>query len=111
MIQIELDTENGVSLYLQIRDQIISLIERGVLKAGNRLPATRELSSHLNVDRSTVYKAYRELWSLGYIDSRPGSYSTVRNRRSLVRNVKNDKITPAWLENTAAPAGSFLHAF
>ena len=99
MIQIELDAGNGTPLYHQIRDQIISLIEKGVLKAGNRLPATRELSSMLNVDRSTVYKAYRELWSLGYIDSRPGSYSTVRKRRSLVQNVKTDETTPEWLKS------------
>jgi DNA-binding transcriptional MocR family regulator len=27
-----------------------------------------------------VYRAYQELWALGYLESRPGSYSTVRGR-------------------------------
>jgi DNA-binding transcriptional MocR family regulator len=36
------------------------------------------MAARLGVNRSTIYRAYQELWALGYLESRPGSYTTVR---------------------------------
>lgn len=82
MLYLSIDRMNSQPLFIQIRDQIINQIERGILKEGFHLPPSRELAGILKVNRTTVYKAYRELWSLGYTESRPGSYSVVRNRNS-----------------------------
>lgn len=81
MIDIPLDRNDKRPLFIQIRDGIIHLIASGVLKKGNQLPSSRALAEHLQVNRTTVYQAYRELWSLGYTESRPGSYSVVRDRK------------------------------
>ena len=78
-----LDPDGPKSIYVQICDQIRPLIERGTLAEGYRLPASRVLAQTLGVDRSTVCRAYEELWSLGYVDSRPGSYTTVRRRTAI----------------------------
>lgn len=55
-------------------------IDQGTVVAGARLSPTRKLAATLGVDRSTVYRAYQDLWAQGYLESRSGSYSTVRAR-------------------------------
>lgn len=70
-------------LHKQIFLRFKELIEKGTLKPGDRLPPTRVLAGTLGVNRTTVYLAYEELWSMGYIKSRPGSYSFVRQRTGL----------------------------
>ena len=67
-------------LYQQLIDRITALTDEGSLTAGERLPPSRKLAEDLGVHRSTVVRAYAELRALGYLDSRPGSYSTVRKR-------------------------------
>ncbi|MGE5399669.1 MAG: PLP-dependent aminotransferase family protein [Ignavibacteriales bacterium] len=84
MILFNLDRNSGIRLHKQIIKGIVDLIDRGVLKDGMGLPSTRELSSKLGVNRSTVYEAYQELIMLGYLESKPGSYTKVRRRTKVV---------------------------
>jgi len=67
-------------LWKQITDRVSRLVDEGTLATGDRLPPTRVLARELGVNRSTVCRAYEELWALGYLESRQGSYSTVRGR-------------------------------
>lgn len=83
LLPFTLDTDSSVPAYRQICDQIIGLVDRGVLPPGHRLPATRRLGPELGVHRSTVVRAYDELRSLGYLESEAGSYSTVRRPERL----------------------------
>ena len=85
MVLVKIDQKSPVPIYEQIYRQIIALIETGSLLIGSRLPASRDLAQKAGVNRSTVYRAYQELWALGYIESQPGSYSTVRRRTDIVR--------------------------
>lgn len=54
-------------LYLQIKGYIKDQIMQGVLQAGARLPATRELAAMLKVGRNTVILAYQDLEDDGLI--------------------------------------------
>ena len=56
-------------LYKQIRELIIS----GQLKAGLRLPSTRDLVGQLSVSRNTIVYALDQLVAEGYLRSRTGS--------------------------------------
>jgi DNA-binding transcriptional MocR family regulator len=78
---LKLEPGGPLPVYRQIQDRIAQLVDEGSLGAGAHLPATRVLAEQLGVNRSTVYRAYQELWSQGYLEARPGSYSTVRARR------------------------------
>ena len=49
---------NGVPIYIQIRDQILAAIGLGTLKPGERLPTMREVAVALRVDLNTVKHAY-----------------------------------------------------
>lgn len=83
MILLTLDKRSEIPLFRQIIEQIRDKIDCGILKPGEVLPPTRAISNQLGVNRTTIYKAYQELWALGYIESRSGSYSFVRQRREL----------------------------
>lgn len=85
MLLIPVDRQAPSPLYVQIVRQVRRLIEDGHLATGTRLPPTRALAERLGVDRTTVYQAYQELWALGFIESRPGSYTRVRQRPAVVR--------------------------
>jgi len=80
MLLANLDREGSQPLFQQLIRRISGLIDEGGLRPGDRLPATRRLAQDLGVHRSTVVRAYRELRALGYLDSRSGAYSTVRQR-------------------------------
>ena len=80
MLLLELDRDSPTPAYIQIRDLIVALVDDGTLRSGDRLPPTRELAASVGVHRSTVIRAYDEIRALGCLESRPGSYSTVRRR-------------------------------
>jgi len=84
MLLLKLDRNKKTPVYQQIMDQIVHLIQSGTLDAGAKLPSSRMFAQRHGINRSTAYKAYQELWALGYINCRPGSYSTVRKRVPLV---------------------------
>lgn len=80
MLLLHLDRDSRIALHEQVRAQIALHVDQGTLAPGGRLPPTRKLAASLGVDRSTVYRAYQDLWAQGYLASRPGSYSVVRAR-------------------------------
>lgn len=57
----------------QVTEALASYIDRANLKAGERLPAERELMAALAVGRSTIREAIRHFQALGVIESRKGS--------------------------------------
>lgn len=62
-------------LYLQLRRKIQELIDQGKLSPGDPLPSTRTLSEGLKVSRSTIIRAYKQLYEEDFIDSSKGSGS------------------------------------
>jgi DNA-binding transcriptional MocR family regulator len=78
MMILTIERNSRVPAYKQICEQVVGLVESAALAPGDHLPPTRVLARSIGVHRSTVLHAYGELWALGYLESRPGSYSTVR---------------------------------
>ncbi|ASZ13772.1 PLP-dependent aminotransferase family protein [Chitinophaga pendula] len=60
-------------LYLQIADQIAQMIDKEVLKFGDKLPSVRTVSKEQGVSLSTAFQAYYHLEGKGLIESRPKS--------------------------------------
>lgn len=81
MIIIKLDRKSKEPLFKQVVNNIIEKIDNCTLTAGEKLPSSRKLAEILGVNRATIYRAYRELWALGYIESTSGSYSYVRDKK------------------------------
>jgi DNA-binding transcriptional MocR family regulator len=80
LLLLTIDATRPEPAYVQIRDRIVALVDEGALRAGDRLPSTRALADAIAVHRTTVVRAYDEARALGYLESRPGSYTIVRQR-------------------------------
>lgn len=66
-----INRKSEVSIYMQISNQLINAIQRGVLPFGIKLPGTRALSIILQVHRNTIVAAYDELFAQGWVESLP----------------------------------------
>jgi GntR family transcriptional regulator/MocR family aminotransferase len=68
---IPLNSDSPLAIYLQIANAVIAAIKQGIIKPGERIPGTRDLSLLLGVHRQTVVNAYDELNAQGWIYSLP----------------------------------------
>src|SRR5580692_7696829 len=59
--------DNGVPVYVQIRDQMLQAIGTGMLRPGEQMPTMREVAVTLKVDLNTVRHAYTDLEQTGAI--------------------------------------------
>lgn len=66
-----INRKSEISIYMQISNQLINAIQRGVLPFGIKLPGTRVLSIILQVHRNTIVAAYDELLAQGWVESLP----------------------------------------
>ena len=80
MITFRLSTHSGVPPYLQIVQQVKQAIRMGTLIEGDQLPTVREVVTMVAINPNTVFKAYRELESLGLVKGRTGSGTYILKR-------------------------------
>ena len=69
---ITLNRSSKEPIYHQLIRQLQAQIERGLLPAGTRLPASRSLARQLGVSRISVVNAYAELREAGYLSAKSG---------------------------------------
>jgi DNA-binding transcriptional MocR family regulator len=67
-----LESADPRPLYVQLADQLVDVVEAGRLRAGDRLPAMRDLASALGCALVTVSQAYELLAARGRVVSRVG---------------------------------------
>ena len=94
---------NGVPIYVQLRDQIAAAIGRGDLAPGARLPTMREVAVTLAVDLNTVQRAYAEL-------ERDGLLTMVRGRGSFVAQTPPPRDNRAVIDGLAAQVAAQARA-
>lgn len=84
---LKINTDKPV--YIQIKDYIEDLIEKGLLPINSKLPSTRELSTLLNVSRNSILNAYDELNTDGFIYSIKGKGTFVKEHTNVVMSKWN----------------------
>lgn len=67
-------------IYQDLSRELITHIEKGIYRPGDRLPGVRQLSGQRDVSVSTAVAAYRELENRGYLEVRDRSGFYVRLR-------------------------------
>ena len=72
MMTFSLDRNKQQPLYHQLKTHLIRQIENGILKPGDRLPASRDLAKELGVGRISVLTAYEELKDEDYLTAQVG---------------------------------------
>ena len=77
---LNVDVRRSAPLYLQLRQNILALIEKQVLKDGDKLPSETEIAIQNNLSRGTVRTALAELAREGIISRTPkrGSFLTLK---------------------------------
>ena len=74
---VRLDRSAGQPLRAQLEASLREAIRGGRLRAGERLPSSRELARALGVSRGMVQDCYGQLLAEGYLTSRTGSATRV----------------------------------
>ena len=100
------------TLQLQIRQQLIDAITKGLIRPDEPLPSSRNLANELNVARNTIIAAYKELEFDGYLVARErrGYFVNKKlydNYSEIQANNTENLNPPVWLENliTKKPSG------
>ena len=65
---ISLDMSSNVPIYVQLRNQIVTGIGKGELKAGESLPSVRQMALDAGINNMTVNKTYQILKAEGFIE-------------------------------------------
>lgn len=76
--------------YLAILNALAEDIRTGRLAPGMRLPPQRTLAKHLNVDLTTVTRAFNEARRIGLIDATAGKGSFVRGPKAATAIPRSD---------------------
>lgn len=77
-MNINISNSSGEPIYLQIVNQVKTLILEGKLKEGDALPSMRILATQLRISFMTTKRAYEELEHDGFIESYTGKGSFVK---------------------------------
>ena len=70
--------------YLMIADLISDDIDQGRLKTNDRLPPLRDLAGILDLNYTTVSRAYKEARGRGLIHSRPGTGTFIKGKTTAI---------------------------
>lgn len=98
-MNINISNSNGEPIYLQIAEQIKSMILEGRLKEGEMLPSMRNLALELRISFMTTKRAYEELERNGFIESYTGRGSFVKAQNiELFREEQMKKIEALLME-------------
>ena len=85
-MQLEVDHDSDVSIYMQIVERIQHMVATGELRPGEQLQTVRQVAKAIGVTPNTVARAYVEL-------DREGVISTQQGRGTFVARVPdNDKL-------------------
>ena len=76
-MRLHISLSEGTAIYRQIVNQVKYLVASNRLQAGDEMPPIRTLAGELLVNPNTVARAYRELETLGLLESRQGSGTRV----------------------------------
>lgn len=79
-----IDFESEIPIYIQLRNQIVKGIARGELTEGYSLPSVRSFADDIGINMHTVNKAYTILKAEGYIvlDRRHGAFISVSKKNN-----------------------------
>ena len=77
----EANSANRQSKYRRVFEHLLSSIQSGQLKPGDRLPSEAELGKLFDASRITVAKAVLELQRMGLVTRRPGAGTHVQGRQ------------------------------
>jgi GntR family phosphonate transport system transcriptional regulator len=101
-------SRNGISLWRQISESIVSDIKSGAITGGARLPADIEIADRFGVNRHTVRRAMSHLESEGIVRIERGRGTFVIEDALKYRLGSNTRFSRNLLENQRNPNRKFI---
>lgn len=94
VMDIGVDFESGVPIYMQLVDRIKQMAVTGQLQPGQQLPTMRQLAADLRINYNTVGRAYAILDQDGVISTQQGRGTFVTSRLSeeKIQRMRLDKL-------------------
>lgn len=71
-LEITVDQNSEIPIYVQVKNQVRLAVDRGLLKAGTQMPTVRDLALQLQINANTVSRIYADLEREGYLARRRG---------------------------------------
>lgn len=93
---IMLDRRKKSPIYRQLYDWFRSAITEGRMRPGQRVPSTRSMAAELQISRTSVFNAYEQLLSEGYLETFVGSGTCV------ARAIPDDAFSPSLVSSGKA---------
>jgi len=101
----DIDPRRPTPLWEQIAARIRVAVAAGELRPGEALPSVRELARRLRVNPATVAQAYKELGREGFVETRHGAGTFVKEvgtgRRAEERKLRAKDLVRRMLEDGA----------
>jgi GntR family transcriptional regulator len=93
-MDIGVDFESGVPIYMQLVDRIKQMVASGQLRPGQQLPTMRQLAADLRINSNTVGRAYTILDQDGVISTQQGrgTFITSRLTEEQIQRMRLDKL-------------------
>jgi GntR family transcriptional regulator len=93
-MEIWVDFESGVPIYMQLVDRIKQMVASGQLQPGQQLPTMRQLAADLRINYNTVGRAYSLLDQEGVISTQQGRGTFIASRLSeeQIQRMRLDKL-------------------
>jgi DNA-binding transcriptional regulator YhcF (GntR family) len=80
-MDLKLNRRKQLPIHIQLKAQLIYLIQTGQLSVGTQLPTVRQLAGFLRVNRNTVSKVFSDLEREGYLSCEPGRGTFVSTKK------------------------------
>jgi DNA-binding transcriptional regulator YhcF (GntR family) len=101
----QIDPRSSTPLYAQIAGRLKVAIAAGELRPGEGLQSVRQLAGRLRINPATVVQAYRELESEGFVETRHGAGTYVRDvvpeRRDRERATEASRLVRSMMTEAA----------
>jgi GntR family transcriptional regulator len=78
-----IDSQSPLTINVQIKGQIKWLIGNHLLKPGDTLPSTNQLSNHLSINRNTIQSVYSQLKEEGLLTIQKGQGTRVASAEKI----------------------------
>ena len=106
-MQIQITSNDGVPIYIQIVNQVKHLVACSRLLPGDEIPPIRVLAEKLVVNPNTVARAYLELERAGVVTKRQGSGTYVSEAPSPLSRREKFKLLTQRVDSLLVEAGHF----
>lgn len=87
---LRINPESDAPLFAQIAASVRADAAAGRLRAGDRLPAARDIASALGVNVHTVLHAYQDLRDEGLVELRRGRGAVVTGQAEALQHLHHD---------------------